>query len=478
MKNNLFNTFLEFEEKNHLFDIEFKGFKIWEIMRTYIYIDIEMYENKLQPLFPQEKSKKSSKRKISNLRKILKVFFIKNQDLIFLNNPRRVKQNDGKYYCIYTDLLIDELKDEFKCLTLEDPYWALSPTMNIGHLEPVKTENIGYLDGLEIIFNLKKKYFKNFKKQEYKQLKKIIYDIELKVEKKFKVDLTNIFQVAFDKVLYLVLLKKNYDKLISRLNPQAILEFYDVFPSKIIVNKIAKERNIPIIEIQHGIVTSKNPIFLKYLNQERCYDCLPDYVLAYGEKLLNTSYMPIKKENIYYLGNLFLEYKKNKYQVKIANSKKIILFISQSNLGQYISQFAGELATLLKDNEEYEIIYKMHPYEIGTNYECLNKSNIKIVTNKECDLYKLLANCVAQVGIYSTGLYEGLAFNLKTFIINHHYGTQEIKEILKEGKGIYYVDKPKDILYKLDIKNIGQYKYWAKVDKKLFKLKIKEIIDK
>lgn len=474
MKNKLFESFLCYEYKNQLFDIEFEEFKIWELLRTYIYIDIEQIYNNLQPLFPANKIKSHKKISLKNLIRSLKLMLIKDQDFVFLNNPRRVREDDGKYYCVYTDLLIDLLKPDYKCVTFEDPYWALSPSSNVSHFEPVKTENICYLDLMEYIFKIRKYFYKRIFNKKYKKLHSIIKKIENDIEKEFNCDLSNIFKVGEEKILYMVLTYKTYKRIIKRINPKAVLEFYDVFPSKIVINKIAKELNIPIVEIQHGVVTESNPIFLKYYDSKRKYDCLPDYVLSYGKKLINTNMIPIKKENIYYVGSLFLNFKKDKYKNE-TTLKKNILFISQSNLGKYLSECASNLAELLRDNPDYHIIYKMHPYEIGTNYPCLDKENITVINNRDKDLYYYQAISSCQVGVYSTGIYEGLAFGLKTYILNNCYGTIEIKNMLKESNNIKYVDNANEIFK--DIKNmkkanIFEDDYWEKVDF----LKIKNII--
>lgn len=463
MKSDLFKSFLLFEDQENLFDIEYKGFKIWEIARGYIYIEIEMIYNKLQPLFSkQKKDLKKQKNTFSSILKKLKIFFLKDVDYIFLNNPRRVKQSDGKYYCIYTDLMIDLLKEKNKCVMFEDPYWSLNPTSNVSHFEPVKTENICYLDYVERLYRIKK----HFSKRKYSELHTILLDIENKFEKEYKCDLTNIFKLVEDKILYMLYTYNFYRRLMIRTKPKAVFEFYDIFPSKIVVNKIAKELNIPVIEIQHGIVTSKNPIFLKYGNIDRNYECLPDYVLSYGKKLLNLNYLPIKKENIFYIGSLFLNKKMNEYK-KVKTDKKNILFISQSNLGKYLSTCASELADLLKSNDEYQIIYKMHPYEIGANYDCLKKKNITVINDRNKDLYYYQSISCAQIGVYSTGLYEGLNFGLNTFILSKYFGFDEVKDIIKESKSVFYVKDAKEIYSIIKdnkLKKNLENDYWEKVD--------------
>lgn len=463
--NNLFLRFLQFENQKKYFDIEIEGFKIWEIMRTYIFIDIENYFNDMGSLFP-DKNKMPKHRQLTFniLKNSLKIFFLKKQDYLFLNNPRRVKQDDGKYYCIYTDLYIDLLIDK-KCITFEDPYWALSKTSYISHYEPVKTDNICYLDIVERIVKFKSIFYK--KSNSYKQLHKAIYSIKKEIEGEFKCDLSYIFDLSEKQVIYMILSKKIYNKALKKMQPKAILEFYDVFPSKIVINKIAKEMQIPIIEIQHGVVTEQNPLFLKYLDLNRNYDCIPDYVLSYGKKLLNTKYMPINKNRIYYTGSLFLEKKKEEYK-NIKSDKKNILFVSQCNLANFISNCASELADLLKDKNEYQIIYKMHPYEIGKNFECLKKKNITIIDNREKDLYYYQSKSILQVGIYSTGVYEGLDFGLDTFVLNHQYGTKDVKKVLKEGSKIHYVNDAREIfnmLNNLELNKNTDNEYWSKVDK-------------
>ena len=480
MKNDSFKKFLGFEEREKLFEIKFHNFNIWEIARGYIFIEIDMINNKLQPLFPNKKSNEIKKTSLSIIKNSLKLFFLPKIDYLFLNNPRRIKQSDGKFYCIYTDLLIDLLKDNYSCVTFEDPYWALSPSSNISHYEPVKTENICYLDAIEYIYRFKKWNYKTFFKKDYVKLHKMLEELRLKVEYEFKCDLSKIFKVVEDKILYMILTYNIYKNVLKKSEIKAIFEFYDIFPSKIVINKIAKEMNIPIIEIQHGIVTKRNPIFLKYGDLKRKYDCLPDYVLSYGEKLLNKEYLPIESDKIVYIGSLFLDKKLSEYQCYISKTKNI-LFVSQSNIVKDLSIIAGNLADLLKNDKEYQIIYKMHPYEIDAQYECLLKDNIKIINDRNKDLYYYQSISIAQIGVYSTGIYEGLNFGLTTFILSNMYGFNEIKDIIKDGEGIYYVENSNDIYNIIKEKKVSKKQnndYWKNVDKKYILKTIESIVNK
>ena len=109
---------------------------------------------------------------------------------------------------------------------------------------------------------------------------------------------------------------------------------------------------------------------------------------------------------------------------------KQILFISQGVIGKYLSKLAYETAENINDEnnhtQNYQFIYKLHPGEYGTwqeNYDFLNKAvnefgNFIVIDESQPPLYELFAKSNYQVGAFSTAIYEGLAFNCKTFIID------------------------------------------------------------
>lgn len=114
------------------------------------------------------------------------------------------------------------------------------------------------------------------------------------------------------------------------------------------------------------------------------------------------------------------------------NDQKQILFISQGVIGKYLSKLAYETALSINENtdnnnaQKYNFIYKLHPGEYGTwkeNYDYLIKAvnefdNFTVIDKSEPPLYELFAESHYQIGAFSTAIYEGLAFNCKTFIID------------------------------------------------------------
>ena len=89
----------------------------------------------------------------------------------------------------------------------------------------------------------------------------------------------------------------------------------------------------------------------------------------------------------------------------------------------------------------------MHPYENGYIYEKNNiENNVRIIEKTE-DIYKYQNIAFAQLGIYSTALYEGIAFGLPTFIIDNVFGSEFSKKIVSfDEQGIYYVKEPSEMV--------------------------------
>lgn len=85
-----------------------------------------------------------------------------------------------------------------------------------------------------------------------------------------------------------------------------------------------------------------------------------------------------------------------------------------------MSEVAVELNKLM-DKTQYRIVYKLHPGEYERwreRYGKLADSGIEVIDNNRVDLYELFAASTCQIGGYgSTATFEGLEFDLKTYIM-------------------------------------------------------------
>ena len=148
-------------------------------------------------------------------------------------------------------------------------------------------------------------------------------------------------------------------------------------------------------------------------------------------------------------------YFENKLKELLKNSRKNskkedILFISQGTIGKELSKLAIKLDKLI-NHEKYNIIYKLHPgeyYRWEDEYPWLKNSNIEIIDNSKYDIYYYFSRCNFQVGVYSTAIFEGLGFDLKTFIYKI-YGYKHMKD-LYENNYAQLVASADDIINKLN----------------------------
>ena len=74
----------------------------------------------------------------------------------------------------------------------------------------------------------------------------------------------------------------------------------------------------------------------------------------------------------------------------------------------------------------YDVIYKLHPSECEDwryRYVWLLNSEVEILDDPSEDLHDLLAESTAQVGVRTTAIYEGLMYDLDTYVLNHPEAT-------------------------------------------------------
>lgn len=469
MKN--IDKFLAWEKKNKLFDDKHKKNYFWILIRSHIYNEILLKKNNIDNPHPFNKINIISKIKnviIKLFRCITKnpFFYNKKADIVIFNHSRRVKKGNI-YECIYTDKWLKELNDNY--IVLENEYNGM-------HYAPVDTSNLYYLD----LINVKRAINKIIKRRvDTNILDKRYVDYYINnLEKEFdlKLDRDKIYNKAKKALIDFIYLKKQYMKLLKKISPKAIIEVVHYDIHKYAANVAAKELGIKIIEIQHGIISSDHLAY-NYYSKNLKLDYFPDYIFTFGEIYNNIARYPMSSDRIISTGFVNL----NPKNYRSINNNKII-FLSQGTIGKKLSKLAIELSEILECN--YEIIYKLHPSEYG-NWRSLYPQLIGIskieVIDYNVDLYEVFEKCFAQVGVYSTALVEGVAFNLDTYILD-----TSLKENLSF---LYEANQAKLISTACDIKNYiennecnnlntNRSMLWKEDANKNIVNEIKKIIDK
>lgn len=446
----LLEQFIFFEDENNLIEWEIDNIPIWELIRMNVFTDLK---EKLV-----NKNFNIQKRKINNGIGIF-LKFIKNSifqnpftitkqiDFLIFNHPRR-KFNSGFYEDIYIDTLLP-IFDIEKYIVIEGYV-----NNNVAHYNPIKTNNLYYLDAIQypskIISHLPFGYKLSIDD------KNKISSIEKSINLNWNTQVFNLEQQIVTYVKRWNFVYPKFLKLLNKTFPKKIINVVSYSFFNQVMTFAAKEKKIPVIEIQHGTI-GKFHIAYNFKNIKNVYlKTFPTHLLAWGHVWIKEARIPLSIKNINIVGFPYLEnFQSN---LKIKRKLKQILVISQ-----YREDLALFTKRIAENLPEYDIIYKAHPSEyqiIETKYHYLKKiPNIKIVADDNLFLYELFMQSNFVLGVHSTALIESLAFCPNVFIVklpgweyfedleasNNLKFISNIAEILKNIKGIVPKESCNDI---------------------------------
>jgi hypothetical protein len=263
-----------------------------------------------------------------------------------------------------------------------------------------------------------------------------------------------------------------YELLLNRINPSVVVTVVSYGDETLI--EACKRMNIPIVELQHGTPQDHHYGYIYPKNEPK--EMFPDYFLAFGEFWSENIRFPIPDDRVIPVGYPYLEKRINAYDG--VGSTDQLLFISQGTIGAELSQFALEVD---RDPDiEYDVIYKLHPGEYDRwqkEYPWLVDSNIEVVDSSKPPLYRLFAESSAQVGVYSTAVYEGLAFNLETYLFNCS-GAEVLDPLIKQesAKLVSSVDELASLLGTKEARFNQAYYFKPNSDKNICKV-LNELAD-
>lgn len=210
-------------------------------------------------------------------------------------------------------------------------------------------------------------------------------------------------------------------------------------PLKMLIVSIARSLGIYTVELQHGNM-GRYHIAYNFGNTNTL-TTLPDEILTFGEFWNETT--TISQNNVKMTSTGMPFFEENLSQVELSpcmsdNKKVKILILSQEVIGPQLALMAIELFQRL-DPDGYEIWYKLHPREYGGSWKVNYPSefeNLNIRVLADCDLYALFAQSDIHIGVYSTTIMEGLAFNKKLILVEL-YGVHYFSDLINSGRAFF-----------------------------------------
>lgn len=432
----LYEEFLRLEEDLDLFHKRIAGVLFWERVRFDFFIKIVRMDSDIQ-FAPPKKAGSKLRYYLSSIIEILRnPYFIRRKRILFVSTARRLLRDDGFWWDIYTDPIICKL---------DIPSVSFEYSFLYNHSKPPRTKTLRYLDILDF-FGHVLRVLKLTRIELNQPEKQLLVLVQSEFQKRFGVNID-----VRQRVLLMLQKRKvrmpMYLALLKRIKPRFAL-FVPSYGKEDFI-EACKILRIPSAELQHGVI-HRFHLGYSYEGKDRRKLTYPDYFLTFGEYWKRGIEYPIPPERIIPVGYPLVDEARKKY--RNVERKNQIVFISQTTAGEILSKFALELSK--SKNFAYNIVYKLQPQECDSwrvLYPWLIDSKVEVIDQRSDVLHKILAESKIQIGVSSTALYEGLAFGLRTFLLDGP-GVEYLEELLKSGT----VEKIKDVnqlLEQLDVQH-------------------------
>ena len=398
------------EKKFNLFNFKIENIVVWSDLRIYMYSQIAQRTGLSNMANYDLYRKAGAWEKIKNeINYLTHACFNNNvfsgnyiKDVLVFQHGR-FKYIDGRYIDIYSDALVQELKNNG--VNYERLFHSYQNNFY------VKPSNDLKYDDYIIRASMDKNNLKKTRVSITSEQRNLILDLQKEIENLFdiKISLLPVFKNAAKKFKIRYAL---YHKLLKKRQPEQI--YLPVSYGNVPLVKAAKDLGIEVIEMQHGAISKYH---LGYGFAEGCFnpDYFPDKLYVWGNYWKEITDIPIGKENVIIYGHKYIQDEKKNYShIKKEPGTVTILSQCNNNLPEML------LKTLKTKNHNFKFIYKLHPSEYISfqNSEMsgkLKENNIEI--SKE-NLYDLFSRSEFIIGAGSTSVPEAIYFGCKPVFMN------------------------------------------------------------
>ncbi|MFI5451820.1 hypothetical protein ACHMWN_06640 [Pedobacter sp. UC225_61] len=199
-----------------------------------------------------------------------------------------------------------------------------------------------------------------------------------------------------------------YKNLLGQVKPEKIFVVQNGIQKALF--KVAHDVNIPLFEVQHGLVSFIHPAYdyPKSLNLSHL-GSFPKYFLSFSNFWKNNINYPVQEKIV--IGNNFFAKKLSK------QIKQFELTIITADI--YSKDINASLHVLLENGYEGNIALKLHPNQYVEKEiikdEFAKYKNVKVLYN-EITIKELLQISKAILAVQSTCVYEALDMNIKVLL--------------------------------------------------------------
>lgn len=342
-------------------------------------------------------------------------YFESEHECIFYGHPRRKLGSDGTWWDIYSDPVLDAL--DLDALYVEYDH-------ELEHKTPTRTDSVHYTDFVNYSGTLYRTFSKySIPTEERRFLEQVADRFEEMLDVPVDVAGRVRDELADRRVTFPL-----YRRMLSRIAPEFAVLVVSYGKESFI--EACQQLDIPVIELQHGVVTRYHYGYSFPGNRRK--RVFPDYFFSFGPFWHEQVPFPLPDKKVYDVGYPYLEQEHKKLDGSSPPGDNIV-FVSQGTIGDRLSQFAVEVESLVP--ESHDVIYKLHPGEYSRwqeEYPWLVEADLTVIDEQGPSLYQLFADASVQVGVYSTAVFEGLSFGLDTYVVDLP-GAEYLADIVEDG---------------------------------------------
>ena len=400
------DSFIDVEEREDLFAYRVKGRVIWDYLR-YPYF----YHLLRQALRTDEigfSARRGVGRLLSHLRGVPRYLRSGGSprradscDILVVNYERK-QAHRGKLINLTLYPIVMATHDRHRVVVLD-------PSLYSDPLEAHYPCEVRYSRPLMYRARLRSRFIRYSSSERH-----VFAEISRAFAKRFG-DVPDIDYMVRRYVSYQLALRREYRHLFAELQPKVVVHA-DSGDAKGWI-EAAHDMGVAVVDFQHSLI-GKNNILYRYPSSAHRYELrtLSDYILTFGEFWHGAFDLATK---LVAVGFPYLEAGVHEARAASVERRSEIVVISSMHSGKKLEQITLKLAELLPD---HRIVYKLRPEEYARWREAYSpelsaRPNIRVVSDDRVPLYEIFARAGHQIGINSTALIEGLAFDLQTFIV-------------------------------------------------------------
>jgi hypothetical protein len=381
------NVFFDFEEKYDLFNKHFGNLFYWDLIRFELFYQLLWSRNSN---VKSEKTLTSKKQILKELRSFFKFFLIQKVDFLFFTASRNKINDDTIFDQNLADIMevIPGSYYAFESFERDKTKWLYKNTL---------------FNPIAIFRRIIKFFYKH--KSDYSELISLINNEFPRSA--FTIEDVNriILDYKIDYFYYSILFKIK--------KPKAVFITQNGIQKGLFA--AGKRYNIPIVEVQHGIIDDAHLAYSysKKNNYKENQLYLPTYFFSFSEFWTKDLNFPVKE--IIAMGNSYF-YNTQINNKKGAKDKKGLLVASSDVFGEDLKNIILDFVNI---NKTIPVYFKLHPNQFSEKKyyldQFVNNDNVKVYTN-ENSIYELLEISNAILVIQSTALYEAYHLKKKGFI--------------------------------------------------------------